>query len=122
MHSVLRSWHCIYRGVFVIARLLPRKSRKEMGRRILAICLIFTTLCTGCAGDRPSLMDRVDQVNSRLVAEGNGSQGVREWFDDHPLVRNTVYVAGFATLLAAAVAVGVLYLTGRLQPSSGRDM
>jgi hypothetical protein len=48
-----------------------------MGRRILVICLIFTTLCTGCAGDQPSLADRVDRFNNRIAAETNGSQRVR---------------------------------------------
>jgi hypothetical protein len=86
-----------------------------MAQRILVFCLIFTTFLTGCAGEQPSLADRVDRVNSRITAEANGSQGVRDWFDEHPVTRDAVYVVGFTVLVAAVVAVGVLYLTGRLQ-------
>ena len=82
-----------------------------MCRRTLVVCLMFTNLCFGCASDRPSLADKVEQVNNSVCAATYNR--IEEWYQEHPVAGFTLCLAGIV-VVAAAVFVGYCLLCTRL--------
>ena len=82
-----------------------------MYRRVLVVYLVVSTLCLGCASDRPSLADKVDQVNSQVSAATFTS--LEDWYQEHPAAGFTLVVAGIV-VVAAAAFVGYCLICARL--------